>query len=155
MITTRVPPVRLFLRSLLATLLLASLSLQAQAGSKDFGDYTVLWSVLPSTFLAPEVARANNLQRSKGIGIVNVSIMSEGEDGSLTPVTGQVEGRVTNDVQQVKFLAFRRIQEGDAVYFVAEYQYASGELMTFNITARPTGHQQDLAVRFAHTLFSD
>ena len=73
----------------------------------------------------------------------------------MSPVSGQVEGKVTNDVQQVRFLAFRRIQEGDSVYFIAEYQYSSGELMTFNITARPTGHQQDLAVRFAHTLFSD
>jgi hypothetical protein len=141
--------------TLLATLILASLSLHARAGSKDFGDYTVLWSVLPSTFLAPEVARANNLQRSKGIGIVNISIMKENGNGGMTPVTGQVEGRVSNDVQQVNFLAFRRIQEGESVYFIAEYQYGSGELMTFNITARPTGYQEDLAVRFAHTLFSD
>ncbi|MEE3168839.1 MAG: DUF4426 domain-containing protein [Pseudomonadota bacterium] len=141
--------------TLLATLILASLSLHARTGSKDFGDYTVLWSVLPSTFLAPEVARANNLQRSKGIGIVNISIMKENGNGGMTPVTGQVEGRVSNDVQQVNFLAFRRIQEGESVYFIAEYQYSSGELMTFNITARPTGYQEDLAVRFAHTLFSD
>jgi hypothetical protein len=142
-------------RNLLAIALIGLFSLQAQAGSQDFGDYKVLWSVLPSTFLAPEVAKANDLQRSKGIGIVNISIMEENEDGSMSPVSGQVEGKVSNDVQQVRFLAFRRIQEGDSVYFIAEYQYSSGELMTFNITARPTGHQQDLAVRFAHTLFND
>lgn len=142
-------------RTLLTGLLaLASLHVQA-AGSKDFGDYQVHWSVLPSTFLAPEVARANDLQRSRGIGIVNISIMQEQDDGTLKPVTGQVEGKVNNDIQQVRFLAFRRIQEGEAVYFIAEYQYSSGELMTFNITARPTGHGQDLPVRFAHTLFSD
>lgn len=142
-------------RNLLVLALIGLFSLHTHAGSKDFGEYRVLWSVLPSTFLAPEVAKANNLQRSKGIGIVNISIMEENEDGSMSPVSGQVEGKVTNDVQQVRFLAFRRIQEGDSVYFIAEYQYSSGELMTFNVTARPTGHQQDLAVRFAHTLFSD
>eukprot|EP00003_Mantamonas_plastica_P029406 TRINITY_DN6958_c0_g1_i3.p5 TRINITY_DN6958_c0_g1~~TRINITY_DN6958_c0_g1_i3.p5 ORF type:complete len:154 (+),score=23.94 TRINITY_DN6958_c0_g1_i3:2024-2485(+) len=140
----------------IALLALLTTSLQTQAaGNKDFGDYQVHWSVLPSTFLAPEVAKANNLQRSKGIGIINIAIMKENEDGQLVPVTGQVEGQVSNDIQQVKFLAFRRIQEGDAVYFIAEYQYASGELMTFNVTARPSGHSQDLPVRFAHTLFSD
>ncbi len=142
-------------RSLLIVMVTGLFSLQAHAGSEDFGNYTVLWSVLPSTFLAPEVAEANNLQRSKGIGIVNIAIMKENENGSLSPVSGQVEGKVSNDIQQVRFLAFRRIQEGDAVYFIAEYQYSSGQLMTFNITARPTGHQQDLALRFAHTLFSD
>ncbi|MDY6840323.1 MAG: DUF4426 domain-containing protein [Pseudomonadota bacterium] len=142
-------------RNLLAITLIGLFSLQAQAGSQDFGDYQVLWSVLPSTFLAPEVAKANDLQRSQGIGIVNIAIMKENEDGTMSPVSGQVEGKVSNDVQQVRFLPFRRIQEGDSVYFIAEYQYSSGELMTFNITARPTGHQQDLAVRFAHTLFNE
>jgi len=136
-------------------LLAALFSLPAHAGSEDFGDYQVHWSVLPSTFLTPETAKANNLQRSKGIGIVNISIMQENENGILKPVAGQVEGRVSNDIQQVKFLAFRRIREGDSIYFIAQYQYSSGELMTFNITSRPTGHSQDLPVRFAHTLFSD
>lgn len=147
--------IRAFTTFLTATLLtLASLQAQA-AGSQDFGDYQVHWSVLPSTFLSPEVAKANDLQRSKGIGIVNISIMQEQDNGALKPVSGQVEGKVSNDIQQINFLAFRRIEEGDAVYFIAEYQYRSGELMTFNITARPTGHRQDLSVRFAHTLFSD
>ncbi|NWN92838.1 DUF4426 domain-containing protein [Marinobacter adhaerens] len=141
----------------MATLTLFALfaSLPAHAGSEDFGDYLVHWSVFPSTFLTPEIAEANNLQRSKGIGIVNISIMEEGENGFIKPVSGQVEGKVSNDIQQVNFLAFRRIQEGDSVYFIAQYQYSSGELMTFNVTARPTGHSQDLSVRFAHTLYND
>jgi len=130
-------------------------SITSQAGQKDFGEYQVHWSVLPSTFLAPEVAQANNLQRSRGIGIVNISIMTEDEHGQIQPVSGQVEGQVSNDIQQVNFLAFRRIQEGDAVYFIAQYQYQSGDLMTFNVTARPSGHQEDLPIRFSHTLFND
>lgn len=147
---------RTFSQIALSALLWIAFAVQVQAaGNTDFGDYQVHWSVLPSTFIAPEVARANDLQRSKGIGIVNISIMKENDDGTLSPVSGQVEGKVTNDIQQVRFLAFRRVQEGDAVYFIAEYQYRSGELMTFNITARPTGQPQDLPVRFAHTLFSD
>lgn len=142
---------RLAATALFATLL----SFPAHAGSEDFGDYQVHWSVLPSTFLTAETAKANNLQRSRGIGIVNISIMQENEEGVLKPVSGQVEGKASNDIQQVKFLAFRRIKEGDSVYFIAEYQYSSGELITFNITARPSGHSKDLPVRFAHTLFSD
>ena len=144
-------------RTLLLTLTTALLFIAGpdQADRKDFGDYQVHWSVLPSTFLAPEVAEANNLQRSQGIGIVNISIMTEDENGQPQPVSGQVEGQVSNDIQQVKFMAFRRIQEGDAVYFIAQYPYQSGELMTFNITARPTGADKELPIRFAHTLFSD
>lgn len=142
------------IRMACALLLLCCAGL-AQATSKNFGDYTVTWSVLPSTFLTPEVAKENNLQRSKGIGIVNVAIMKSNEDGTQSPVSGQVEGKVSNDIQQVRFLAFRRIQEGDAVYFIAEYQYGSSELLTFNVTARPSGHTEELPVRFSHTLFND
>lgn len=146
------------LKGWLAILSMACLVLftgQSQAGSKDFGDIQVHWSVFPSTFLAPEIARENNLNRSRSIGIVNISLMRETEDGGLEPVSGQVEGKVLNDVQQVKFLAFRRIQEGDAVYFIAEYQYSNAELMTFQITARATGVREDLPIRFTHTLFND
>lgn len=141
--------------ALLSLACMAVFSGQSHAGSKDFGEYQVHWSVLPSTFLAPEVARKNNLNRSKSIGIINISIMQETEDGGLKPVSGQVEGKALNDVQQAKFLGFRRIQEGDAVYFIAEYQYSNAELMTFQITARPTGGKQDLPIRFTHTLFND
>ncbi|WP_407657966.1 DUF4426 domain-containing protein [Marinobacter orientalis] len=139
----------------MSLIFLAFLSTHSHAGSKDFGEFQVHWSVFPSTFLPPEVARENNLNRSKSIGIVNISIMQETEDGGLEPVSGQVEGKALNDVQQPTFLAFRRIQEGDAVYFIAEYQYSSGNMMTFEITARPTGANQDLPVRFTHTLFND
>lgn len=139
----------------IAAMCLMALSVNAYGGSKNFGDYEVHYSVFPSTFLSAEVAQANNLNRSKGIGIVNIAIMQEGENGGLKPVSGQVEGKVLNDIQQARFLAFRRIQEGDAVYFIAEYQYRSAELMTFQITARPTGSGSDLPIRFAHTLFND
>jgi hypothetical protein len=136
----------------LALLMFTSVS---QAGSKDFGEHTVHWSVFPSTFLTPDIAKENGLKRSRGIGVVNIAIMTEDEDGGTSTVSGQVEGKALNDIQQTNFLAFRRIQEGDAVYFIAQYQYSNAKLMTFQITARPTGARSDLPVRFSHTLFSD
>jgi len=143
------------LRQLMTALFLLLVAGACQAGSKDFGEYIVQWSVFPSTFLTPEIAKENGLNRSRGIGVVNIAIMSETENGGMETVSGQVEGKALNDIQQPKFLAFRRIQEGDAVYFIAEYQYSNAALMTFQITARPTGSQSDLPVRFSHTLFND
>ena len=142
-------------RTFIAALILTLFSGVSQAGSKDFGEYIVQWSVFPSTFLTPEIAKENGLNRSRSIGVVNIAIMTEADDGSMRTVSGQVEGKALNDIQQTKFLGFRRIQEGDAVYFIAEYQYANAELMTFQITARPTGAGTDLPIRFSHTLFND
>lgn len=139
------------------TLLLLTLAGPAAAEEKivRFGDYQVHYAAFPSTFLPPEVAAANGLNRSKGIGIVNISIMRDDENGNPSTVPGHVEGKVFNDIRQATFLGFRRIQEGDSVYFIAEYQYRPGELMTFQITARPSGHAQDLPIRFSQELFND
>lgn len=145
---------RSFLPFIAATALML-FTVLSHAGSKDFGGYIVQWSVFPSTFLTPEIAEENDLNRSRGIGVVNIAIMTEDEDGGMSTVSGQVEGKALNDVQQASFLAFRRIQEGDAVYFIAQYQYANAELMTFQITARPAGSGSDLPIRFSHTLFND
>ena len=142
-------------RPFIAALILTLFSGVSHAGSKDFGEYIVQWSVFPSTFLTPEIAKENGLNRSRSIGVVNIAIMTEADNGGMRTVSGQVEGKALNDIQQPKFLAFRRIQEGDAVYFIAEYQYANAELMTFQVTARPTGAGNDLPIRFSHTLFND
>lgn len=142
-------------RPFIAALILTLFSGVSHAGSKDFGEYIVQWSVFPSTFLTPEIAKENGLNRSRSIGVVNIAIMTEADNGGMHTVSGQVEGKALNDIQQPKFLAFRRIQEGDAVYFIAEYQYANAELMTFQVTARPTGAGNDLPIRFSHTLFND
>ncbi len=142
-------------RPLMTALILLLISSASQAGSKDFGEYIVQWSVLPSTFLTPEIARENNLSRSRGIGVVNIVILTRDDNGERVTVSGQVEGKVLNTIQQAKFLAFRRVQEGESIYFIAQYQYPSAELMTFHITARPTGSETELPVRFSHTLFND
>lgn len=144
-----------FFRCLTLIASLALCPMAAQAESVDFGNYQVHYSVFPSTFLTPEIAAENNLNRSRAIGILNISIMQENELGGLATVSGQVEGKVLNDIQQPRFLAFRRIQEGDAVYFISEFQYRSGELLTFHVTARPTGASEDLPIRFAHTLYNE
>ena len=152
----RLPALRaLFLLPILCLALV--LATPAQARKVDFGDYEVHYSVFPSTFLLPEVAAANNIPRSRSIGIVNIAIMiKDPEHGGIRPVNGQVEGNVTNQVQQLRRLGFRRIHEGpNAIYFIAEYQYRDGELLTFQIRARPTGQEEALPIRFSHALYND
>lgn len=140
---------------LTALICLWSLTATAAAQSVRFGEYEVHYSVFPSTFLTPEVAAENNLRRSRSVGVVNISLMKRDENGHIRTVQGQVQGQVLNEIRQTRFLAFRRIQEGDSVYFISEYQYRPGDVMTFQLTARPSGHNEDLPIRFSHTLFND
>ena len=130
-------------------------SAQAHAGQyKQFGDYQVHYSIFPSSFLTPEVASQYNIVRSKSIGIVNVSILEETETG-LKPVSGQVQGQVMNDIRQSRFLGFRRISEGESVYYIAEFQFSEGELLTFQLEANVPGANDPMPVRVAQTLVND
>ncbi len=139
----------------ISALIAVLLTPTAAAESVDFGDYQVHYSIFSSSFLQPEIAAKNGLNRRKSIGIINISIMEETENGGLRTVGGQVEGKVLNDIQQQRFLGFRRISEGDAVYYIAEFQYRNAELLTFQVTARPQGGSSDLPIRMAHTLYND
>ncbi|MDX1635090.1 MAG: DUF4426 domain-containing protein [Marinobacter sp.] len=125
------------------------------AESVDFGDYQVHYSIFSSSFLRPEIAQQYNLTRSQSIGVVNIAVMKEAEDGTLKSVGAQVEGQVYNDIQQSSFMGFRRVQEGEDMYYLAQFQYANGELMTFQITARPQGTDLELPIRVTQTLFND
>ncbi|WP_152208547.1 DUF4426 domain-containing protein [Marinobacter changyiensis] len=141
--------------SVISAVIAVLLTPSAAAEYVDFGDYQVHYSIFASSFLRPEIAEKNGLNRSKSIGIINISIMEETGDGGLRTVSGQVEGKVLNDIQQQRFLGFRRISEGDAVYYIAEFQYRNAELLTFQVTARPQGGGSDLPIRVAHALYND
>lgn len=150
-------PLFLFRHPLLVlmTLVLGLAAASASAEVKTFGKHQVHYSIFPSTFLQPEIAREYNLQRSRSIGIINVSMFEEDEDGRIETIGGSIEGDVKNDIQQSRPLNFRRISEGDSVYYIAQFQYSHSELLTFEFEARPRGGDRALPVRVAHSLFDD
>ncbi len=139
----------------LATALMMTWASLASAESVDFGEYQVHYSIFSSSFLRPEVAQQYDLTRSQSIGVVNIAIMKKNEDGTMKTVGGQVEGQVYNDIQQSSYMGFRRIQEGEDTYYLAQFQYANGELLTFQVTARPQGTELELPIRVTQTLFND
>lgn len=141
--------------STLFTLALLALAPGAFAATEDFGEFRVHYSIFSSSFLDPAVAKQYDLKRSRSIGVINVSIMEEQEDGTYRPIGGQVEGQVFNDLQQSSYLGFRRVTEGDVVYYLAQFQYSNGELLTFQITANPQGSDRELPIRVTQTLFDE
>ncbi|PAV25450.1 uncharacterized protein DUF4426 [Tamilnaduibacter salinus] len=134
---------------------LAVLPLSAGAGQyKSFGDYQLHYSIFPSSTLQADIAKQYNLTRSRSIGVINVSLLKQ-SGNRLEPVNGQVEVRIANDVQQEWFPGFRRIQEGEATYYLASFQFVEGDLLTFHISATVPGRDRPMRVRVAKTLFND
>lgn len=142
----------------LFTALILLLPLAAMAGqSTRFGDYTVHYNAVPSSFVEPEVAEAHGLTRSRSVGLLNISVVKKDHDegGPDKGVSANIEGHVTNNVQQRRRLSFQRVQEGDAVYYLSQFQFSEGELLIFNIEASPHGQKGTFPVRFSKELYSD
>lgn len=138
------------------------LALSAMAAStavadqkEDVGPYEIHYSVIPSGFLTPEVAQSYNITRSKAIGVLNISILEKLEDGGTKPVAGTVEGRLINDIRQERALNFRRIDEGDAIYYLSQFQFGEGERLEYRATIRPRGHDRSYPIRFNQGLFNE
>lgn len=120
----------------------------------DFGDYQVHYNAFASSFLKPDIARQYELQRSRALGVVNISVLHKTPAG-MVPVAAQVEGGMLNNVRQRFLLPFHRVTEGKAIYSLAQFQYSDGEMLIFEISVLPEGQQQALPIRFSQQLFSE
>lgn len=105
------------------------LSLGAAAEQKiTSGALDIHYIVFNSSFLQPAVAKASGLERGKNIAVLNVSPLRDGKGEKST-----VTGTLTNLLGQTKNLNFREIDEGDAVYYIAQFPIDSRELLKFDI----------------------
>jgi hypothetical protein len=113
-------------------LLALCLSLPAMAErKKSFGDLDVHYIAFNSSFLQPEIAAASNLVRSKTQGVVNISVLKAG-----TPITASVTGEVKDLVGRSQPLTFRQVKEGQAIYYLAQYNFTQREMLRFTINVR-------------------
>ncbi|MFN4262757.1 MAG: DUF4426 domain-containing protein [Thioalkalivibrionaceae bacterium] len=140
----------------LAGILLAGLASwgTAQAAETEFDRYIVHHNVINTTFLSPDVARAYEIRRSSSRALVNVTVMEKAE-GGLRAVPATVNGRATNRNQQMKFIGFRSVTDGDAVYQLGEVPVRGGEELNFEIDVRPQTSSETLTVEFSQRFYGD
>lgn len=121
---------RLFSISLLlmAAVLLSSHSHAEQKMVK--GDWDIHYIVVDTTFLTPEVARAYGIVRSKYNAIVNISVLdSETQEAQNVAVSGVAR----NLLGTSKPLSFKKVTEGDAIYYLATLSFRDQEQYRFDI----------------------
>lgn len=131
----------------------------SQDSYRDFGAYRIHFNALSTDNLAPEVARAYNITRSKNRAMLNVSIIRHEEAGTGSPVKGKVTVKAANLTGQLKSMKLREIAEGDGasggIYYLGEVPVADGETLIFDISVRPTGESASYQVRFQKQFFTD
>ena len=129
------------------TLALASLLLQSTANAEEktlLGNWEVHHIVLSSTFLTPEIAKANNIVRSKYNALVNISVLdSKDKTAQNVSITGTARNLLGNS----KKLTFKKVTEGDAIYYLAVFSYSHKEKFRFDINIQQGNETQTLQLQ--------
>lgn len=129
-------------------------SVQAEQSLTQNG-YEVHYNAFNSGFLTPEVAQANGLTRSKVMALLNVSVLKIGDDGTKRPVNALVSGEAKNLIGQIKTISFKKIDEGDAIYYLGSFRFSDEEMLNFDLDVQPDPNQSPISVRFSQTFYED
>lgn len=144
-------------RLMISAILIGSLFATA-ANAEQFtrvGDYDIHYSAVNSSFLTPEVAQANSIQRSANRGLVNVSVRERQEDGSTRPVNASVQGHVSGLTGVQESLSFRTVHDGDATYHLAPFTLRDDEAMRFELSVRYDRNAAPEPVNFIQRFYID
>ena len=119
---------------------------------KKMDDINVHYIAINSTFLTPEIAKTYGLERSRYKGLVNISVLDNTQKD--TPAkTVIINGKARNDVGQIKSLDFTEVKEGNAIYYLAQVNYANEETIYFDINISDKGKQHNL--KFSQKFYVD
>ena len=130
----------------------------SQDSQRDFGDYRIHFNALSTDQLAPDVAKAYGIVRSKNRAMLNVSVIRRASEGLGTPVRGKVSVTAANLTGQLKSMKLREISEGageqSGIYYIGEVPVADGETLIFDISVTPEGERSSYQVRFQKQFFT-
>jgi hypothetical protein len=126
-------------------------SVQAE-NMKKFGNINVHYMAIGATFLTPEIAKAYGIERSRYNGLINISILDNTKKN--TPAKSvSIIGKAKNNVGQLKSLEFREVKEGDAIYYLAEINYANEETIHFDVQITDGSKKHNL--KFSQKFYVD
>ncbi|WP_207060560.1 DUF4426 domain-containing protein [Motiliproteus sp. SC1-56] len=121
---------------------------------QPFDDYEVHYNAFNSSFLPPEVAQAYNIQRSKYGALLNVAVLQVGDNGKK-PVRANVVGTLKNLMGQVQDLEFKEIEEGEAVYYIADFRFTNDEILSFDLKVVPAPTSSAYEISFRQHFYAD
>ena len=142
--------------SLCAACALAAAPLAAVAeNATHVGGYTIHHNALTTDALSPQVAKAYNIQRSKGRGLLNVSVIKDQPGGLGQPVKAMVKASATNLNGQLRDIDLREVDDGGAVYYIGDFRVANQEVLNFSLQVTPNGAGQTYTAKLSQEFFTE
>tara|TARA_B110000444_G_C18579461_1_gene473251 strand:+ start:64 stop:516 length:453 start_codon:yes stop_codon:yes gene_type:complete len=122
--------------------------------SKQFGPYTIHYSVVNTTFLTPKVAAAYNITRGKKRAMVNIAIREKTPELQSRAKAAIVTGRSWDLIQGQK-LKFREIREKNAIYYIADVRFINEEFRWFEISVISNPNKPPHIFKFKQQFYVD
>ncbi|WP_218309971.1 DUF4426 domain-containing protein [Alteromonas antoniana] len=117
---------------------------------ESLGDWDVHYMVVNTTFLTPEVASTYGIVRSKYNALVNISVLDK---ASHKAQRLSVSGEATNLLGNTRDLSFKKVEDGDAIYYLSVLPFRDQETFRFNIEIRKNNDSETL--RFKQQMYTD
>lgn len=137
------------LTALAAVLSMLSTNVFAEQ-KKALGEWDVHYMVVGTPFLTPEVASSYGIVRSKFNALVNISVLDR-TSGEAQRVN--VSGNAKNLLGNTRQLTFKKVEEGDAIYYLAVLPFRDQETFRFNIDVQKGNTKQTL--KFQQKMYVD
>lgn len=119
------------------------------------GRYEIHYNAFNSSFITPEVAQQNGLVRSKYRALVNVSVLEIGADGNKQPTTAIVSGQAANLLGQAQQLEFKKIDEGNALYYIGSFRFTEDEQLKITLRVQPDPNRPAYNIEFDQRFYVD
>lgn len=132
-----------------AALLLLPLWVQAENSTKIPG-FTIHHNVITTDFLAPNIASAYRIIRSKHRGMINISVIQDVEGTTGKPVMARIDARAVNLLGQSRNIPLREIREGEAIYYIGDFIIPGNEQLIFVLEVMPEGAKRSYTAKLEH-----
>jgi hypothetical protein len=143
---------------LLGALLLSLISVSVSAEQKlVFGEYEIHYMGLSSSFLTPEVAKMYDIPRSGSLGFLNIAVLQKSKGDQLpAALDAELKGSIRNLIGQSRELEFRRIREGQSIYYISTFRFDDGDMYNFELDVVPSNaKQKNFDVKFSQRFYTE
>lgn len=117
--------------------------------------YTIHHNAIPSASLDPAIAKQYGIQRSQYRGMLNVSIIKDVPGTTGQSSEGVVLAKATNIRGQLISIPMRKVEEGDAIYYIGEFRIADQETLNFELQVQPRGTTRFYTAKLSQQFFID
>jgi len=111
-----------------------------QNRQEQFGELTVYYNAITSSFLQPGIAKAAGLMRSKHLGVLNIAVAKVGKS-----FPAAITGTVTGPLGKPEQLTFTQVTEQGAVSYVTQFQIPQDATYTFDLSIKAAGDSHRLS----------